>query len=50
MAPYESMPHMLGDHGLWVVDDGNHVMVSNHNEMISTIAPVTRANGCVQEP
>ncbi len=30
MALGESMPYMLGDHGLWVVDDGNHVMVSNH--------------------
>jgi hypothetical protein len=25
------MPHMLGDHGLWAVVDGNHVVVLNPN-------------------
>ncbi len=48
VTPNESIPHMLEDHGLWVADDGNHVMVSNPNEMISTIAP--RASGHVLEP
>lgn len=38
------MPHMLGDHGSWVIDDGNHVIVSNHNEIISIVAPMTRVN------
>jgi hypothetical protein len=27
VAPDESMPHMIKYHGLWVADDGNHVMV-----------------------
>ncbi len=40
MAPKESMLHMSKDHGLWVVDDGNCVMVSNPSEMISIITPV----------
>jgi hypothetical protein len=35
---------MFGDHGSWVIDDVNHVMVSNHNEIISIITPVTRVN------
>jgi len=26
MASYESMPHMSRDHGLWVINDGNHVI------------------------
>ncbi len=30
MAVGESMPYMLRDHGLRAIDDGNHVMVSNH--------------------
>lgn len=38
------MPHMLGDHGSWVIVDENYVMVSNHNEIISVIAPMTRVN------
>ncbi len=40
---------MLKDHGLWEANDGNHVMVSNPRVMISTVAPMTRANGHVQE-
>ncbi len=31
MAPNESMPRMLEDHGLWAVDDGNHVTILNPN-------------------
>jgi hypothetical protein len=27
ITPKESMPHMSKHHGLWVVDDGNCVMV-----------------------
>jgi hypothetical protein len=38
---------MSKDHGLWAADDGNHVMVTNHSEMISTSAPMTRDNGRV---
>jgi hypothetical protein len=50
MALDEVMLHMLKDHGSWVTNDGNHVMVSNLSEMISIIAPVTRANAHVPEP
>jgi hypothetical protein len=50
ITPKESMPHMSKHHGLWVVDDGNCVMVSNPNEMISIIALVTRVNAYVLEP
>ncbi len=42
MAPNEMMHHMSKDHESWVANDGNHVMVPNHNEMISIAAPVTR--------
>jgi hypothetical protein len=35
MAPNEMMPHMSKDHESWAIDDGNHVMVPNFNEMIS---------------
>ncbi len=37
MAPNEMMPHMSKDHESWAIDDGNHVMVPNFNEMISII-------------
>jgi hypothetical protein len=43
-APNEMMPHMLRDHESWAIDDGNHVMVPNPNEMISTVAPMTITN------
>ncbi len=46
----EVMPHMLKDHGSWVTNDGNHVMVSNPNEMISTVALMTKANAWVLKP
>jgi hypothetical protein len=49
VTPNENIPHMLKDHGLWEANDGNHVMVSNPRVMISTVAPMTRANGHVQE-
>jgi len=39
MALDEMMPHMSKDHESWAVDDGNHVMVPNFNEMISINAP-----------
>ncbi len=42
MAPNEAMPHMS-----WATNDGNHVMVSNLNKMISTIALMTRASAWV---
>jgi hypothetical protein len=44
------MPHMSGDYGSWVVDDGNHVMVSNPSEMISIVALVIKASGRVLKP
>jgi hypothetical protein len=44
------MPHMLGDHGSWVTDDVHHVMVSNHNEIISIVAPLTKVNVCMLKP
>ncbi len=50
MIPDESIPHMSEDHGLWAIDDGNHVMVSTLSEMISTIAPMIRASGHVLKP
>ncbi len=50
MAPNETMPHMSRDHELWVTDDGNHVMVPNPSEMISTVALVTRASTRMPKP
>jgi hypothetical protein len=50
VAPNEMMLHMLKDHESWAIDDGNHVMVPNPNEMISTIAPTIKANIRVPEP
>jgi hypothetical protein len=44
------MPHMPKDHEPWATNDGKHVMVPNFNEMISTIATMTRANARVLEP
>jgi len=44
------MPYMSRDHESWATNDGNHVMVPNPNEMISTIAPMTRANVWLPEP
>jgi hypothetical protein len=40
VAPNETMPHMLKDHDSWATN----VMVPNPNEMISIIAPMTKAN------
>jgi hypothetical protein len=42
VAPNEMMSHMSRDHESWATNDGNHVMVPNPSEMISTIAPVIR--------
>jgi hypothetical protein len=41
---------MSKDRESWAKDDGNHVMVPNLNEMISTIALVTKTNMWVPEP
>ncbi len=49
MALDEIMPHMLGNHGSWATDDGNHVMLSNPSEMISIATPMTRVNDHVPE-
>jgi hypothetical protein len=50
MALNETMSHMSKDHESWVIDDGNHVMVPNPDEMISTVAPMIRINAWVLEP
>ncbi len=42
VAPNETMPHISRDHESWATNDGNHVMVPNFNEMISTTTLVTR--------
>jgi hypothetical protein len=47
MALDEVMPHMLGDHGSWAIYDGNQVMISHPNEIISTTTPMIRASVCV---
>jgi hypothetical protein len=50
MALDEFMPHMLRDHGSWLTNDGNYVMVSHLNEIISTAALVTKVNAWVLKP
>jgi hypothetical protein len=50
MAPNEMMPHMLRDHESWATDDGNHVMVPNLSEMISTVALVTITSTQMPKP
>ncbi len=50
ITPYQMMAYMSKDHVSWVTNDGNHVMVPNLIEMISTIAPMTRTNARVLEP
>jgi hypothetical protein len=44
MALDEILPQMLTNHGSWVTNDANHVMVSNLNEIISTTTLVTKTN------
>jgi len=44
------MPRMSKDHESWVANDGNHVTISNPNEMISTIAQMIRVSAWVPEP
>jgi hypothetical protein len=34
----------------WATDDGNHVMVSNPNEMISATALMTKTSAWVPKP
>ncbi len=50
MALDNVMPHMLGDYGSWVANDGNNVVVSNPSEMIPIVAPMIKVNGHVLEP
>jgi hypothetical protein len=50
MALNETVPHMSRDHESWVVDDGNHIMVPNPNEMISTTTLVIIVSAQVLEP
>jgi hypothetical protein len=50
VAPNVTMPHMSKDHESWAEDYGNHVMVLNPNEMISIVAPITKANMRVPKP
>jgi hypothetical protein len=40
---------MSRDHESWAANDGNHVMVPNPSEMISTVALVIRASMRVPE-
>lgn len=50
MAPNEAIPHIyVSKTWSWVTNDGNHVVVSNPSEIISTIAPLIRANASVLE-
>jgi hypothetical protein len=35
---------MSKDHEPWATNDGNHVMIPNLSEMISTVATMTRAS------
>ncbi len=44
------MPHMSKDHEPWATNDGNHIMVPNLNEMISTIVTMTRVSVWVLKP
>jgi len=50
VIPFETMPHMSKDYESWAIGNGNHVMVPNLNEIISTIAPMTRVSAQVLEP
>jgi hypothetical protein len=43
MTPNEIMPNIIND-GLWVANGGNHIGVSNHVKMFSTIAPLMKMN------
>jgi hypothetical protein len=47
---YNVMPHMSGDYGSRVANDGKHVMVLNPSEMISIVAPVINVSGRMLEP
>ncbi len=44
------MPHMSKDRESRVANDENHVMVPNPSEMISIVAPMTRASAWVPKP
>jgi hypothetical protein len=50
VAPNDVMPHMLRNHESCIIDNGNHVMVSNLNQMISTSIVVIEANAWVPKP
>jgi hypothetical protein len=41
MTPNEIMPNIL-DHGPWVANGGNHIGISNHVKMFSTMAPLMK--------
>jgi len=43
MTPNEIMPNIL-DHGPWVANGGNHIGISNHVKMFSTMAPLMKMN------
>jgi len=50
MALNEVMPHMLRNHGSWTTNDGNQVMISHFNEMISTTTLMTKVSARVPKP
>ncbi len=50
MAPYETMSRMSRDHESWAINDGNHVMVLNFNEMIPIVAPMIKVSVQVPKP
>jgi hypothetical protein len=43
MTPNEIMPNIL-NHGPWVANGGNHIGISNHVKMFSTITPLMKMN------
>jgi hypothetical protein len=49
MIPNEIMPNTL-DHGPWVANGGNHIGISSHVKMLSTIAPLMEMNVQTLEP
>jgi len=49
MIPNEIMPNIL-DCGPWVANGGNHIGISSHVKMLSTIAPLMEMNVQTLEP
>jgi hypothetical protein len=49
MIPIEIMPNIL-DHGPWVANGGNHIGISNHVKMFSTITLFMKMNVRASKP